>query len=130
MRSLLLLILSMTPLLASDGLEKHLWEHRLVLIFANGDYAQAFAKQASEIEDRDLVYYHFRDEEVVTNGDQLTQKEAQKVRTTFQGKGAVILIGKDGTVKKTSQTLDLKELFSLIDTMPMRRREMLQMERY
>ena len=36
----------------------------------------------------------------------------------------LLLIGKDGGVKKRTSTVSLEEVFSLIDTMPMRRREM------
>ena len=36
----------------------------------------------------------------------------------------LLLLGKDGGVKLRSSTASLEDVFSLIDTMPMRRREM------
>jgi hypothetical protein len=36
----------------------------------------------------------------------------------------VFLIGKDGGLKASARELDLPALFALIDTMPIRRREM------
>ena len=37
----------------------------------------------------------------------------------------VLLVGKDGTVKhRSSEPVDPEEIFSLVDAMPMRRREM------
>ena len=37
----------------------------------------------------------------------------------------LILIGKDGGIKLNSRKISLEEIFSLIDTMPMRQEEML-----
>ena len=37
----------------------------------------------------------------------------------------LILIGKDGGIKLNSRKTSLEEIFSLIDTMPMRQEEML-----
>jgi hypothetical protein len=51
------------------------------------------------------------------------------LRRRFQLEGAeprVVLVGKDGGVKRrlAGERLDLRALFALIDTMPMRREEM------
>lgn len=45
---------------------------------------------------------------------------AKETQQTIQ----VILIGKDGEVKKRNNKLELDALYSLIDTMPMRKQEM------
>jgi hypothetical protein len=59
---------------------------------------------------------------------ELTTAEKQYVRQTLgitPGSFAVVLIGKDGGVKrKDSKPIDPKVLFETIDTMPMRRQEM------
>ena len=50
-----------------------------------------------------------------------------RLRSQFKiqpGSSVVILVGKDGTEKLRKTTAQLGELFTLIDAMPMRQREM------
>ena len=63
------------------------------------------------------------------NGELLSAAEAEAAWAQLhdQGPFAVLLVGKDGTVKsRTTQPTDMAPLFELIDTMPMRQREQAQ----
>ena len=85
-------------------------------------------REASDgIDERDIVWFVVTGETVDSNLAEMTADMAQSVRDklTADANGAsVILIGKDGGVKDRSRELDLDDIFSRIDRMPMRRREM------
>ncbi len=96
-------------------------EHRLLLIFKNEaslplvqQQLNILHKDSAGIKERDLTI------KVVEKGSPLFKKyKADNELLT------VILIGKDGFEKhRTNQLLQTEELFSIIDVMPMRRREM------
>ncbi len=89
----------------------------IISIFPNASYAYSFTKEADEI--------------VKTQRFQLDAEETThlhtyySVHTVVDTGFTVILIGKDGTVKRRSnEVLDAWEFFDQIDTMPMRQREM------
>lgn len=50
----------------------------------------------------------------------LSQKFSVSDRKAFK----LLLLGKDGEIKLSTSRVELKNMFSLIDTMPMRKREM------
>ena len=50
----------------------------------------------------------------------LSQKFSLPESTSFK----LLLLGKDGEIKLSTNRVELKDVFSLIDTMPMRKREM------
>ncbi|WP_202405758.1 MULTISPECIES: DUF4174 domain-containing protein [Halomonadaceae] len=52
------------------------------------------------------------------------QRDVRKTLSAQPDDVSVVLIGKDGGVKQRSRGLDVAGIFSLIDTMPMRQREM------
>ena len=117
---------------------QYLWKNRLLLMFAPDRSHPAFdalhrslLAQGAEVSDRDLVIF-----EIIESGPSrinkadLTSEAAHLLREKFNadmGKFRVILIGKDGGVKlnRGDQT-DLRDIFALIDSMPMRREEMRQ----
>jgi len=100
--------------LTADVLDGYLWKNRLILMFCENDYSKVFAEKNPEIKDRDIVYYHFKEKGLVTNGTKLSKAEEESIRKSYQKQGKIILIGKDGEVKKASNTLDLEKLFVLI----------------
>jgi hypothetical protein len=115
------------------GLEALRWQYRVILVFAHEPHrSNALANLAeleAEIEQRDIAWF-------VLGGDTLHTNYAgtldKKLRETLMdnyfsplpAETAVLLIGKDGTVKSRSTDLDLEATFGLIDQMPMRREEM------
>jgi len=100
------------------SLEDYRWEKRVIL-HHNAPPAQLVLSPATDkaFEDRDLVF--------------LAAGEELEKQFRLSGPEPVfVLIGKDGKEKaRQSKTLDLKEWFQLIDTMPMRQTEMQEGEK-
>ncbi len=112
------------------------WKHRVLIVFAPDDSHPAYRQlEASlhnsmrDFEDRDMVLVSVfgesvtrSDSVVVQDAAALSLRERFDVATTsFE----VVLVGKDGGVKLRADDPDvLSEIYALIDTMPMRRREM------
>ncbi|MFT7044118.1 MAG: hypothetical protein ACJAW7_002885 [Candidatus Azotimanducaceae bacterium] len=106
------------------------WEKRIVVVndVANQEAVLAlFESSAAEISDRDIVWFLVKGEGVLTNYTGNVSKRF--VRNTLGryrvGQGDVILIGKDGGIKSRLERIDLAQIFSEIDAMPMRRFEAL-----
>ncbi len=119
-------------------LEQFQWKNRLLFLFAPDDENPIFKKfqneiksQTAEVEDRDLVVFEVLEKGPSrVNRTQLERQVADSMRNRFnvpRHKFTLILIGKDGgtKLKRHAQT-DLKEVFELIDSMPMRQKEMRQ----
>ena len=103
------------------------WKYRLILV---RDSAQAVAQLESErgaIDERDIVWFVLTPTGVTSNySAPLAEDLSGHLRKDYFGDAEtrVLLIGKDGGIKARATSLDLQELFALIDSMPMRRREM------
>lgn len=108
------------------------WQKRVVFVLASPDPERdigVLRKHASSIGERDVVWFALHGDAVTTNsacsvGDAF-------IRSVFAGYGSgpqVILIGKDGGVKMRTDNLRPDAIFDEIDSMPMRRREMLEVE--
>ncbi len=106
-----------------DPLAAYRWKNRVLLVFAPRTDAPALAEQRRFIEgekagfrERDLVVLE------LTDGT-----KADALRRQFNVRPddfTVILIGKDGGGKlRKTASVTPKELFELIDSMPMRQRE-------
>ncbi|MGY2131615.1 DUF4174 domain-containing protein [Hymenobacter sp. HD11105] len=104
------------------------WQKRIVILCAPTAETPALTQQKAsmraaeaQVKTRDMLVLEAIETE-------LTTAEKQYVRQTLgitPGSFAVVLIGKDGGVKrKDSKPIDPKVLFETIDTMPMRRQEM------
>lgn len=97
----------------NSRLEKYRWEKRVILHdHAPEKVLELTAAERKKFQERDLVFLKANDE--------------LRERFDFAGeKASFILIGKDGEEKaKQSGSLNLAPWFDLIDTMPMRQREM------
>jgi hypothetical protein len=119
-------------------LSQYLWKNRLLFIFApNRSHPRldalhrALSAQAAQVSDRDLVIF-----EILESGPSrvdtavIDSETARVLRERFNPARVdfkVVLVGKDGGVKldRSDQT-NLKDIFALIDAMPMRREEMRQ----
>ena len=114
------------------------WKNRLLFIFAQDDSDLLFkdlksqiVAQKAEIDDRDLIVFELPAQGPARmNTSPLDQKKADSIRNQFgvpSNAFSLILVGKDGGIKlKRSDQVDLSEVFGLIDSMPMRQREMRQ----
>jgi hypothetical protein len=117
-------------------LKDYQWKHRLILAFSPSTedpeyraFAKEIAVQAEEIIDRDILVFHILETGEIKLGESSLQTGAgDYLRKSFSvspGTFTVLLIGKDGGVKLQREGgVKLDEIFSLIDTMPMRQREM------
>jgi len=94
-------------------------------------FHKSLAAQAAEVADRDLVVFEVLDSDRSSaNKDIIDPETARRLREKFgvdRGDYAVILVGKDGGTKlKRQGRTALKDIFALIDSMPMRQEEMRQ----
>jgi hypothetical protein len=117
-------------------LKDYQWKNRLILAFSPSTkdpgyraLAKEIAVQAEEVVDRDLLVFHILEAGKIKSGESSLQVgSGDYLRESFAirpGTFTVLLIGKDGGVKlRREGGVELDEIFSLIDTMPMRQREM------
>ena len=109
-----------------DSLE---WKNRVVILneIKNQDKSlQLLKEQVAQIDDRDIIWFSIKDNLVLSNykGD-LSSEFVTKIREKFSHlQNKVILIGKDGGIKSQSDYLNLEDIFSEVDSMPMRLFEM------
>ena len=119
-----------------DLLESHTWENRLLLVFSpHRNYPELvaqnkiLAQNRAGLADRDLLVLQMSPGEVIRiDNNPLTQSNSDRIYRDFsidRDAFALLLIGKDGTVKLTrSRAVTMEVVFDLIDAMPMRQLEM------
>ena len=140
-KTLLLSVLSMIMGAQANGqnrlnLEDYRWKNRLILAFAPSSedtgyraLQEELAVQKEEVIDRVILVFHIMESGEIKledttlpigSGDYLRDRYSVRSRIF-----TVLLIGKDGGVKlRREGRVELKEILVLIDTMPMRQREM------
>ncbi len=139
---MLILFCGMFAIMASGGaldsidLSAYQWKNRLLFLFATSEEDPSYFSlkkeiehQAMEVLDRDLLIAH-----VLEKGDcrlgkvRLNSGQALSLRkylSVSPGQFMVILIGKDGGEKfRQDRNVELKQIFKIIDAMPMRQQEM------
>ena len=128
--------------LQSQDLEQHRWNNRLILIFFNDYKDTDLTDQLSEFknfetglhERKVLVDQITPDKFKLGWNDQHKWEQASedlfsKYKIT-ESKFEVLLIGLDGGVKlKAQDPINCEELFRIIDSMPMRQRELQEKNR-
>ena len=139
----LLFILNMLNMndqnIMAQDLSEHNWKNRIVLVFANDTSLKIFNKQLEElgkdlpgILDRKIVIYKilpnkYQRETFEENKWETSSKlfnDHKQTNSSFE----VVLIGLDGGIKLSkNELLTTEELFSLIDSMPMRSQELKNM---
>jgi len=133
-----LLLMTTSPSIAGP-LDPYRWAHRLVVLDFPSSAAESLSdverqirRTRAEIEDRDLLFFHVGElgRRGKTYATKLSDDEVRQVRRRL-GLGestsgpSLVLIGKDGGVKaRQKRDFKLAEFYRLIDTMPMRQREM------
>ncbi len=134
-RILLILLMLLSPSAWSEAMQslhslsELKWKNRLILIDAGNDidtYQHELSQLDAEINDRDIVWFLLNQSSLSTNytgrvTDNLTKEVRQKLQ---HHNSSVLLMGKDGGVKTTQTQLRLNVIFSEIDSMPMRQREL------
>jgi len=109
----------------AEILKDYRWTNRVIITFSNTEenpnrrfLIQQIRQYPCEYMKRDLVHL-----DLIQGTDEykrLSQKFSISDRTTFK----LLLLGKDGEMKLSTNRVELSDVFSLIDTMPMRKREM------
>ena len=107
------------------------WQNRVIIVREPQTAANAAAvlgQFAAGINERDVIWFVISGQAIETNypGDLSADLPDTLVATYAVDDGETVLIGKDGGTKLRLNTLDLNALFSAIDAMPMRQREMKQ----
>ena len=121
---------------ADLDLNSLLWKNRVLVLFSPSEsdisfqlQKQGLASSAEGVLERDLMILEILEDGESRVGNQiLSGKSVQDIRKRLgvqTGPFQVLLIGKDGGVKlRSSEPVSMKDLFGLIDSMPMRRQEM------
>ena len=119
---------------SAKTLRDYLWQHRILLLFSpSADHmllqqqVDLWQANVAGLNERDILIFHvFPDQ--VKGADAWDGEAPQKLRQQYQVEShefCVILIGKDGSEKmRTYELLPQKELYAVVDAMPMRQREM------
>ena len=127
---ILLLISFPVMVIQSSPLEEYIWKNRVIVTFSpnktNTDRIQilnSIHKNLCEFNSRNIIHIDMLFNE--------KNHEIEKFGSFFENLSLspsefrLILIGKDGGIKLNSRKTSLENIFSLIDTMPMRQEEML-----
>jgi hypothetical protein len=114
----------------SNPLKKYIWKNRVIVTFSpnknNTDrshFLNSINKNLCEYNSRNIIHIDLLFDE--------NNQEIEKLKSFFEklsistSEFRLILFGKDGGIKLNSRNTSLEEIFSLIDTMPMRQEEML-----
>jgi hypothetical protein len=121
---------------AQIDLSRYRWQNRLLLFFAPSRQDAAYQQQLAhfrgeegELNERDLVSVHLFDREPGQVGDAaIDSEQTTALYRAFDiapEQFTLLLVGKDGTVKaRYTEPTEPSGIYALIDSMPMRRREM------
>ena len=151
---LIVSILSFTTTSSSNDsvFDQYLWNNRLIVVFTPDMNSELISKQRKVFEsnapgmhERHLVLWTLnpgkspivepatikgltQDSSLMKSLNPNVTKDLYQSFVTDPEQFRILLIGKDGTEKlrKNNETLSHRELFNLIDSMPMRRQEMLR----
>ena len=124
---------AMSQPLQSADLSPYRWQNRLLLVFAPSPENEAYGEQThllggetAALEDRDLLVFHlFGNSQGLESASPEVAAALRERYNVAEDAFAVVLIGKDGGEKERYRAPVTPEtLYSVIDAMPMRRREM------
>lgn len=119
-----------------NPVKKHMWNDRVLIVTAtsptNVGYKrqdQLLTKGKKGMKDRDLVIYRLYDDHWLgPKNEMLSEEEAEWIYRNYEidkSTFSVLLIGKDGKIKmRKADIISTREIFQLIDNMPMRQQEM------
>lgn len=135
--SFLLLFMGQESWSGGDFWDQYTWKNRVILVFTPSvqdplfqAQQKIFEEKAPGLRDRDVVILTLVRGEGISSTE--TSLSPQLISRLYQQFGVsktdftIILRGKDGgeKLRRTSEVLSSEELFSVIDAMPMRQREM------
>ena len=111
-------------IILEDYINSFAWEKRIVLFISKSKYVyfinetdNFFKKNKCENDNRNLKYIRIVGDEV----------KKYNISEKFKNKYGMWLIGYDGQVKSYSSDISLlKEIYNIVDKMPLRKREILE----
>lgn len=116
-----------------DSLSSLQWKNRVVLVFGKANDPEVARQEASlrssfdGLAERDLVIVRVSGDKVRVvygNAPALSSEVLRREAKVSDDEFSVVLVGKDGSVKlRSAEVVGNDKLFSLIDSMPMRRAE-------
>ena len=114
-------------IILEDYINSFAWEKRIVLFISKSKYVyfinetdNFFKKNKCENDNRNLNYIRIVGDEV----------KKYKISEKFKNKYGMWLIGYDSQIKSYSSDISLlKEIYNIIDTMPMRKKEILEQKK-
>ena len=124
-----------------NPIASHKWENRVLIFSASSPtnvgyrrQEQLLSKGKRGMKERDLIIYKLYDDHWLDHqGEELSKDEAIAIRSAYdlpEGKFMVVLVGKDGKVKmRKNDIISTREIFALIDSMPMRKQEIKDQQR-
>jgi hypothetical protein len=132
MKILLIFFILLSHFSLGQNMEKHLWENRVLLIYSIDEKSQKLENQLTilrehkkKLLERKIVVYSFTERYSFNFKNKWENSEI--LYSKFNPKNEafrVILIGLDGKIKLEQSTiLSTEKLFTIIDGMPIRKRE-------
>ncbi|MFC1713317.1 CIA30 family protein [Candidatus Poribacteria bacterium] len=121
-------------------LDDYKWKNRLLMVFSPSESHPDYKSQKKEIvekiaqiDERDLVVFEiFEEGENRVSNSTIAHAAGESLREKFSVKPeehTVVLMGKDGAEKlRSTGHVPIEEIFSLIDSMPMRQSEIRERE--
>ena len=112
------------------------WDNRIILALADRQSEAEVMSQLyhakSEIDERDLLWFVINAEQLMSNYEgEISKDFARNIHEKYLTNAVIsVLIGKDGRVKDRQTVFSLNSMFLLIDSMPMRRTEMMRYKDY
>ena len=111
-------------IILEDYINSFAWEKRIVLFISKSKYVyfinetdNFFKKNKCENDNRNLKYIRIVGDEV----------KKYNISEKFKNKYGMWLIGYDGQIKSYSSDISLlKEIYNIVDKMPLRKKEMLE----
>ena len=111
-------------IILEDYINSYAWEKRIVLFISKSKYVyfinetdNFFKKNKCENDNRNLKYIRIVGDEV----------KKYNISEKFKNKYGMWLIGYDGQIKSYSSDISLlKEIYNIVDKMPLREREILE----
>ena len=130
----LILLLSIPIANNAQILEKHIWNNRIIIIISDNEASDLVKLQLEllnkpkQLEERKLIIYTvFQNKFKIENKTESDWINNSELYSKYNPDGKpfkIILIGLDGNLKLSqNKVLSSEVLFSKIDSMPMRRRE-------
>ena len=129
--AIFMILTSVTQMSANQpmlsNISKLQWQNRILLVWTEDSpkYLDIFQKNKAEIDDRDLIWFVINKTQLNTNyPGKIADDFLQDLNKQISPKAnEVILIGKDGGIKRRKSEVSLTSLFRQIDSMPMRQSE-------